>query len=773
MRRFGGDERGVTVQIGAILLFGILVLALATYQAVAVPAQNEEVEFNHNQRVQSDMLDLRGTLGAPVAGADPGSVTVELGTTYPARVLFVDPAPPGGALRTTAGGNTTLENTVATNDETADFVGGTRSYRSRDVVYDPSYSVYQNAPTTALEGAVAVNRGEARSVAISDQRLIDGRTISLVVVRGNLSRAGSGSLAVEPRRVSTATRTPVRNDSAGPLNVTVTTSLPADRWERLLADQPRVTGVAPAARPGAVNVSLAPVAPGEEPYTLRVGVVDVGDGGPPPAPAYVTSPDAPTATLAPGDEVTVAVRDRYNNPVAGSIELTDGAGLVADDDDATPDVYEPADREDGVYRLRYTGGDGTLMPSLSSVAGPPGTATVTVTEATGTENATVESGVTEGGTSTYSPSNRTFTLASHNGRIEGVTTTDRFVVEDTRLTLDAGNNYDELESTVLFENAAGERRTLSLTYRTGGNAKTVAVGSPTGENSYSLTNDAADRLRTGDPVDLLDADSYQGTPSDLDEIRELDDAGPVTLLIQDQRGRYDVTIEPGDTSDPTPDPGGPTNLPSDASNPGSGKAFDDENLNGVRDSGEKQYNKQRLERGDVPAGVDLAIPDTVGTVRVQNDDIQLDGLDTLNSEVALESGTGNVEIGASGDVRLAEGATSNGGNVEIAGNDVDTRGATIRSTTGDVEITANGVYDATGGELTSNNGDVELVSNGNMVLDRARLRSNTGSITADLGGPNTLFVDGVVVEEPNDDDTLEYAPGGVTESPDAARVEPS
>jgi hypothetical protein len=553
MRRFGGDERGVTVQIGAILLFGILVLALATYQAVAVPAQNEEVEFNHNQRVQSDMLDLRGTLGAPVAGADPGSVTVELGTTYPARVLFVDPAPPGGALRTIAGGNTTLENAVATNDETADFVDGTRSYRSRDVVYDPSYSVYQNAPTTALEGAVAVNRGEARSVAISDQRLIDGRTISLVVVRGNLSRAGSGSLAVDPRRVSTATRTPVRNDSAGPLNVTVTTSLPADRWERLLADQPRVTGVAPAARPGAVNVSLAPVAPGEAPYTLRVGVIDVGDGRPPPAPAYVTSPDAPTATLAPGDEVTVAVRDRYNNPVAGSIELTDGAGLVADDDDATPDVYEPADREDGVYRLRYTGGDGTLMTSLSSVAGPPGTATVTVTEATGTENATVESGVTEGGTSTYSPSNRTFTLASHNGRITGIDETGSVSVSGAETYFDPGNGYREVETLLRLENDAGEIRTLRLAVELKGdgdfNVRKTFVGGLAGgatRKTYTLNRDAArDIVENRRAVDLLDAANYDSSTPDLAAIRSLSDDAPVEALVQEQRGRVDVTFDSG------------------------------------------------------------------------------------------------------------------------------------------------------------------------------------------------------------------------------------
>jgi hypothetical protein len=163
-----------------------------------------------------------------------------------------------------------------------------------------------------------------------------------------------------------------------------------------------------------------------------------------------------------------------------------------------------------------------------------------VTEAAGTGS--VESGVTEGGTSTYSPSNRTFTLASPNGQIVGVSATDQYVVEDTRFTLDGGNGYDELESTVLFENANGERATLSLAYAPG-NRNTVAVRTPSGGGSSSLTPEAGARLRDGDPVDLLDPDSYTGDPP-LDEIRSLDDAGPVTVLVQDQRGRYDVTLGP-------------------------------------------------------------------------------------------------------------------------------------------------------------------------------------------------------------------------------------
>ena len=53
---FDSDERGVSEVLGAILVFGILVVLLATIQTQAIPAANEQVEFNHNQEVQSDLV---------------------------------------------------------------------------------------------------------------------------------------------------------------------------------------------------------------------------------------------------------------------------------------------------------------------------------------------------------------------------------------------------------------------------------------------------------------------------------------------------------------------------------------------------------------------------------------------------------------------------------------------------------------------------------------------------------------------------------------------
>ena len=44
--RFTRDRRGQSVVVGTVILFGFLILALASYQAFAVPAQNNQAEFD-------------------------------------------------------------------------------------------------------------------------------------------------------------------------------------------------------------------------------------------------------------------------------------------------------------------------------------------------------------------------------------------------------------------------------------------------------------------------------------------------------------------------------------------------------------------------------------------------------------------------------------------------------------------------------------------------------------------------------------------------------
>ena len=79
----GDDRRAQAMQIGAVLLFGVLVLAFINYQVEHVPDQNREVEFNHFKDVQDDMEVLRN---AVIQAGQMGSTVpagIDLGTTYP------------------------------------------------------------------------------------------------------------------------------------------------------------------------------------------------------------------------------------------------------------------------------------------------------------------------------------------------------------------------------------------------------------------------------------------------------------------------------------------------------------------------------------------------------------------------------------------------------------------------------------------------------------------------------------------------------------------
>ncbi|WP_435154768.1 hypothetical protein [Haladaptatus sp. DFWS20] len=100
----------MTVQVGTILLFATLIVAMSLYQATAIPTQNAEVEFRHNERIHGQMQDVRNAVirtGATGAGQ---RTSVTLGTQYPSRMFFINPPPTSGTLQTADLGALGVEN---------------------------------------------------------------------------------------------------------------------------------------------------------------------------------------------------------------------------------------------------------------------------------------------------------------------------------------------------------------------------------------------------------------------------------------------------------------------------------------------------------------------------------------------------------------------------------------------------------------------------------------------------------------------------------------
>ena len=353
-----GDDRAVAVQIGAVILLGFIVVSLSLYQATVVPNENQQVEFQHNQRVQSDMLEVRNAILGTAATGSAAPATVELGTRYPARVVAVNPAPPSGTLSTSSLGQISVRNATAddadttTEDypETADFWNGTtHNYTTKSLEYRPSYANYDNAPTTVYENGLVYNRFRGGNVTRSGQPVVAGTRISLVALSGNLSQGGASSLLVDPQPVSVSTRTiSVTNDAAGEnVSVVVPSELSANEWRNLLNETGDYDPAADSSN-GAYVYRVADRTAGVElyfesgaTYQLKLSKVGVGQGVGDTDPAYLTS--AEDLIEDPFVDRTypfvVEVRDRYNNPVSKRVNASVDPGTVL---------------EPGRYRYQYS-----------------------------------------------------------------------------------------------------------------------------------------------------------------------------------------------------------------------------------------------------------------------------------------------------------------------------------------------------------------------------------------------------------------------------------
>jgi len=385
------DDRGQSIQVGAVLIFAALILLLSLYQATIVPQQNEQIEFDHSQQVQGELLDLRNAVVSMFGDAGRQSVSVTLGTTYPPRFLAVNPPPASGQLRTvaTADGDVAfgLDNAEALDDETADFWDGgpsPREYSTGGIVYRPNYNEYGQPPSTVYENSVLYDdfSFEGATIARSDQTLVDGNRISLVALNGSLQRSSSGATSLDVRPVSASSTTvSVRNASPGsPVTVRVATQLSEAKWKELLADQRADEGGNISTDLDAVRTEPLAGVPGYETlvvelvpgtYELQMAKAGVGNRVTETSEAYLTDVSGTGSTIPEGtsQSVVVEVRDRYNNPVSGVDVNGVAAGGTFEDDTVTTG-------SDGRARFRYEtdadagGSEYTLQFSYEDATAP-------------------------------------------------------------------------------------------------------------------------------------------------------------------------------------------------------------------------------------------------------------------------------------------------------------------------------------------------------------------------------------------------------------------
>lgn len=316
-------NRGQALQIGAVLLLGILVVLIAVWQATVIPDQNEQVEFEHNQQVQGEMVELRGELLSAADGSSPSSSSVQLGTDFPSRLLFVNPSDATGNLYTeeVGDGEIRIENAEPVDEDVAafwdneDFWDGEPTFETKSLRYSPDYRLFQGAPETVLDNTVVYNEfdNEGTTLATSQQSLINSDRISLIALAGDYFETGVGSESPDIEPVSTGGETiDIEPDEADqPIEIEIPTQLSVAEWEELVEGESDVE-----VNDGGED-SVVLELTGDE-YKLNMAKLGIGPAVPSTDPAYMTEVAGGTTAVAGDDHtITVDVRDEFNVPQSG------------------------------------------------------------------------------------------------------------------------------------------------------------------------------------------------------------------------------------------------------------------------------------------------------------------------------------------------------------------------------------------------------------------------------------------------------------------------
>lgn len=359
----GGDtnlqaSRGQSLQLGAVLLFGFLVLGLATAQAQVVPAEISQAEADHSQTVADEQRDLTTAILQTSVDGQPQPTTVSLGAEYPNRLWAVYPPPGSGTLSTTASQALTIENAEATAESQSFdnyWQGDVRQYTTRAVSFEPTYRELDAAPAHRIEHGIAATKyetGTELQVAAGRQPVVDGEEISLIVVAGELEQSGVGSEAVVAERVSSATTVTVEA-SGEPITLTLPTTLPASAWQELLEDEPNVESLAVDDEHATITLDSSTQ------YALTLHRVEIGE-----------TSSQPTATYLRNTSDGVVPKTPFNSPTAATVWAYNKGSYDSPAAEFTaPTESQPAVGSEVCYTLVAGETDGDKPATVGSPAG--------------------------------------------------------------------------------------------------------------------------------------------------------------------------------------------------------------------------------------------------------------------------------------------------------------------------------------------------------------------------------------------------------------------
>ena len=195
IRSLWQDERGVSVVIGAILMLLVVAAIWGTIQAYLVPNWNKDVEYEHLNIVNDDMMTFKSDVEDVALSGEPKSGNIHMGVRYPKRMFLANPG-------TGVAGSLTSQNVSVNIVYTIDSPGNptvNQTYNSNRINYEVQGTV--DSPRLVYEHGVIIRDYGNASATTDEQALIVGDEIYLPVLTGNLTASSSmetQAIAIKP-----------------------------------------------------------------------------------------------------------------------------------------------------------------------------------------------------------------------------------------------------------------------------------------------------------------------------------------------------------------------------------------------------------------------------------------------------------------------------------------------------------------------------------------------------------------------------------------------
>ena len=294
---FDSDERGVSEVIGAILVFGLLVVLLAIIQTQAVPAQNQEIEFQHTLDVQGDFAQYHQAASQVTATGNEQSAAIKTGTNYPSRLLFFNPPAVQGSVRTTNSEPVQIENISSTgevDDRISSFDNITLD--SRNLEYEADYNELKQDPTIRYEyGILYTNYSDGTTVQ-NQGSIIDGTDINLIFQAGDYAKTSTAEQSIDVQPVSAPARSvPIESPNGDPVIIELPSALPEEQWDNLYDSSDSVQDITKPS-PDTVRIKLDP----SKDYSLRMSRIGLEKDVQKPDGYYVVPAGDGTASVSEG-----------------------------------------------------------------------------------------------------------------------------------------------------------------------------------------------------------------------------------------------------------------------------------------------------------------------------------------------------------------------------------------------------------------------------------------------------------------------------------------